>query len=171
MEQVDVSSTTMFTLVKITLHWCWYVRVILTLEPSSLYGSMEQCCAAPASDSLCSLYILWLQRCQSEVMAGKFETVEQVKEYEQQWNLLYETSASDLREKVCRCMCISVQNDRHMVALFLCIYLQLKKHSQLLNLEVFKQLRLAKGATFSLAFLLIIKESLPPILLPHFSYT
>ena len=72
---------------------------------------MEQCCAAPASDSLRSLYILWLQR-QSEVMPGKFETVEQVKQYELQWNLLYETSTSDLGEKVCRCMYIGVQNDR-----------------------------------------------------------
>ena len=42
-----------------------------------------------------------LQRGQSEILLGKFETLDQVKQYEQQWHSLYEDSTSGLGEKVC----------------------------------------------------------------------
>ena len=47
------------------------------------------------------LLFLWLQRGQSELLPGKFETLEHVKQYEQQWHSLYEDSTSGLGEKVC----------------------------------------------------------------------
>ena len=77
-------------------------------------------------------------------MPGKFESVEQVKQYEQQWHTLYEDITSGLGEKV---------QYAHAYSRRVCIVSvlqvvpsdfwtsQLKKHSQLLNLGVFKKLR------------------------------
>ena len=79
-------------------------------------------------------------------MPGKFESVEQVKEYEQQWHTLYEDTTSGLGEKVqhahvySRCVCIVSVQVYEVVPSDVWTS-QLKKHSQLLNLEVFKKLR------------------------------
>ena len=49
---------------------------------------------------------LLLQRGQSDLLPGKFGSQEAVKQYEQQWHSLYETSTSGLREKVSVCVCV-----------------------------------------------------------------
>ena len=79
-------------------------------------------------------------------MPGKFESVQQVKQYEQQWHTLYEDTTHGLGEKVqyaraySRCVCI-VSVQVYEVVPSNVWTSQLKKHSQLLNLGVFKKLR------------------------------
>ena len=60
------------------------------------------------TECLCISLFLWLQRGQSELLPGKFVSLEAVEQYEQQWHSLYETSTSDLGKKVCVCAYVSV---------------------------------------------------------------
>ena len=73
--------------------------------------SNRLCKACKIRKDLSSSLSCKLQRGQSELLPGKFESVEQVKEYEQQWHTLYEDTTSGLGEEVqyaraySRCMC------------------------------------------------------------------